>query len=601
MAEQSVQSLLDDTYRMVRVHGWCAQSYQLLDELHAAVSGSQESSRHLEAEARRRLATVESNDERVLSLGVLHDTGSGAADLAELAYRHLDGRLSTQGFVFFQRYLFDNLSPIPEQITYEITQRVFISFQRAVFQAMQISEFTSDFEPEQVALYLTLLLCRNSLNEQNRAMVFLLLSRIDAPLPPGIRNAVASGMRDLRDVVREVEERKESVLSDTLRPETERATVDWEVHRGLPQEPAAPAPGGLTNASTRVSKRERADFAVPEPETPERRVPREADPARSEVMNQRTDILPDPLGQRQAMRAPAQTTGRRPSRRQRAPLPEGIGDDRSTGPKGAELSQPEGGARERADLATQMPTPRPPGAREPDSQKAETRRARRAEGRLFAIKFSRQTSELAALLETVREVVERVAAGPTHEDRAPQAKAAEPDPAAAAAPAPADAPGAVPTGLPAKRRSVRFWIVFAAILLALGVGTVIVLASRDRGSPETPSPPVPAAPSQPGPAVPAPAAPMDAQPEPEPPSGSTAGPRLVVEGSGLTWYPQAGDSLWRLYNYVRTTPDAPGELGTLAARGWQAFLARVSSLNPDMEVPDLIQPNGPIVVVRAVQ
>lgn len=45
--------------------------------------------------------------------------------------------------------------------------------------------------PETVVLYLTLMLCRVDLNKENKAIVYILLSRVDVDLPLVLSAAVA--------------------------------------------------------------------------------------------------------------------------------------------------------------------------------------------------------------------------------------------------------------------------------------------------------------------------------------------------------------------------------------------------------------------------
>ncbi len=149
---------------------------------------------------------------------------------------HLAGKLEKRDQTTLQKFFFEGRSPLPPALSVEITDRVYLTYHRALFRALQMQGFTSECDSQDIILFFVQLLCRNDVFEQNRAMVHLLLSRIDGPVPAFIAAIVAGALTRLGTLIAEVENQGEAVLTATHRDDAPEA--------GEPAKPAS-LPGSL--------------------------------------------------------------------------------------------------------------------------------------------------------------------------------------------------------------------------------------------------------------------------------------------------------------------------------------------------------------------
>lgn len=221
MENSSLDKELLDLYTFVRLHGWKSQTGQLLNAfvenfLEATSPEGEKTKASILQYTDSILKSDGTSREKILSLLLYHKLGKGYFAIAENFYRHLYGNIGQEDFSFLFSELFIGKNPLPNDLSYDISIRNFISYKRAIYHAMQIDHFQSVHTPEMTALFFVCLLCKNDVKEQNKALICYLLSRIDVDLPANIESGVMNYLSSLQDIIEEVEKRKEAVLSDPL-------------------------------------------------------------------------------------------------------------------------------------------------------------------------------------------------------------------------------------------------------------------------------------------------------------------------------------------------------------------------------------------------
>ncbi len=409
-----------------------------------------------------------------------------------------------------------------------------MTYQRAILQAMKIDKFESAYDANQIVLFMTQLLCRIDLNEQNRAILYLLLSRIDAPLPEALSLAVTQAMKNLEDVIRDVELRKERVLSESTPLVTAETHGNPWAPRSKPSAaaPVSPAPlaqgpkaAWLFELQPSVLER-RSPAAVPHPKA--------APPPPAPVRFPWGALAlgsKKPAANRIPPASPQAWAGKEPEQTQTL-----SGQIRPTSSPAAGRSGP----GDRSDLVED-----PEGANWETLKRSAPSVADPVEGGRFLIRFDQERTGLTSLLDLVAHGSVK-----QPQEEAPPQDAAQ--------------------RLPARSKSVSWWPFVGVVVLVLGVlGAWVVLSDRH------------------APRVPLPAASAVTAPKASEPAAS--GLDIRVEAGRRFWYPRAGESLWKLYSSLKGTESSP-------ILSWTTFERTILSLNPSIAEADLIFPSIPLKI-----
>jgi hypothetical protein len=527
---------LESCFQFVRLHGWCDQTHQKIDEVLAELRRRTPEQTALIEPMIDRLRALGSVEERLFCLVVLERLGVPVSKIAELTLQVLKNQISENDLAFLSRYFFDGGYPLPAPIVADITKGNFFTYKRAIYQAMAITELASDYSGAHVLLFLVQLLCRNSLNEQNRAILYVLLSRIDVDRPPGLAAIVRSAMQVLAGLVREVAERGQAVLADRLDP-GERAVAE-----------ALTALSALTD---------------PKPSAAEKEAPvRRAAAVRPEVddISTKIEVIPNKKSSSQKSRPVASPSNppdpasleERPASENRprwspsqtqtvADTPEPNDDwlQRSALNPNAKTSA--------GSLKSSDPVPAPSGPTMADYDTGEapaTTPGTLRQSKRFLIRFDRDSEEVKQLLEEEPSPV----TSPRHET----------EPVRAEKKSPRQKRSALSIG----RRYGRAiaWVALALIAAA----AAWFIWSLTLSHKEIPHLSMPA-----------------------PSSTATApGPELHPDSTG--WSPRPGESLWTWYLSLHSQPGQAG--GDLSQLTWPQFVERVLKMNPQLVRPDLIYP-----------
>lgn len=579
-----------ESCNFARLHGWCDQTNERIAALLKIIQAESNARKEHHALVLANLEQVDSVEEKLLTLVILAELGSPPEVIAELMYIHLQGRLTSKDSSFITRHLFRNVSPVPDEITYDITKRNFISYQRAIFEALKIGTFESEFDPQHILLFFIQLLCRNNVNEQNRAMLYLLLSRLDIELPPKIEQVVKTAMVSLADVIREVEQRLEAVLSDTIHGnDLTLENTTWEDLQPKPVKAEKPPPITLVQAQESNllgdlgSARAGPINASPQAVTPPR-------------VGYAGDYFNNPA-------PPPQTEPQIPAPPPNTPRPaakSGPGYDRiraddtqSQDSLNYNLDTSMAPSKEKDQVAATIPqaTVAPP---QFDYSAGSANTAGPAENPTFVISFTRETSELKAVLQALKNspVSEAKLFGdsPRITERL-----------------------AVRTELVGRLVKAFLFSRWGLVLLGVLVGLAIVfLALRlGAGREKLVEQAVAAVRQEQSARVDTQAQSDSGGPDASARTADTEGslaqmagtnslpgqPPLIKTGAGQSiWYPRSGDSLWVLYSWIRNHPELTADLQPLVKGEWQGFLVQISALNPRLTFPDAIYPDKPIIV-----
>lgn len=600
----------------VRLHGWCDQTDERIASLVDMIQVTPEDSARFETEVIGSLKMLDTAEEKLLALLVLVQLGADLSQVSEWTLEHLENQIDEKDSDFIDRHYYGNRSPVPADLVYTVTKGNFINYKRALYEALKVSQFESDFDPPHVLLYLTQLLCRNSLNKQNRAIVYLLLSRIDIDLPPNLLRIVLAAMARLRNLINEVEVRQEAVLADEIG--TEEALLDdpitWEkssIPSLVQATPAAsatlePAQAPVLISTTQVAGRSARQPPLPAAVTSG--VPPQVQPLPTDALVIETGSPAEPI-------APAVLPARIASGRDEGfldPVAPAVATERpSRVPMATVMDAP-------SQVGVARPVvPRPNRSNPPAPTSQPTAQASRSR---YVIRFNREERSLVDLIEQPEDPADQPNAESPKAATAPEVPSepevavkpktptqkrlsappkVRPQPKAPAHPVVPTPPEVKPQPevtaqtraeaqtkppvLPPEKVHVkegvprallgRKGLVGTGLFLLLGMGLLLVLFTR-----QPPPPPVVSPPSS-----------TAAGTEPVVPT-----PGLERDGTEMTWSPQPGDSLWTLFVELRTTPQVSAGLGNLSALSWESFVKKVQADNPGIAIPDLIYPNQKI-------
>lgn len=206
---------IDRLYSFARIHSWCDQLNEQIDSLLASLS--KEDGNELLAYINTAYWDKESiGSHLVLSFVLKARLGTDELELMSSAYEKLRGRLEKSDQYFLADHLFNGYLPFSDEVGNGMLFRSYLSYKRAIYQAMQVDSLLSHFPAAKTSLYLTIILCRVDLNEQNRALLCFLLSKIDAPLPEALLQGIFRYLLALKGVITELLERGEEALADSF-------------------------------------------------------------------------------------------------------------------------------------------------------------------------------------------------------------------------------------------------------------------------------------------------------------------------------------------------------------------------------------------------
>ncbi|MCP4179984.1 MAG: hypothetical protein GY756_19660, partial [bacterium] len=229
MESKEFNEKINELFKFVSLHGWCKDVDDRLLDITENIDSNNK--KILKDSMKDRLISEKQlRDESVLSIVLLNKIDFPCIDLSENLYKILFEKIYDQDFDFLIWQMFDKKHPFPADITNNMIRRDFLSYRRAINEAFKINTIISDISSEKAVLYLTLLLCHRTLNDQNKAMIYFLLSRIDIKLPDNLFRQTMIYIYKLRSVIKAIEEDSDSALSESIdfRDELAKPPVESE-------------------------------------------------------------------------------------------------------------------------------------------------------------------------------------------------------------------------------------------------------------------------------------------------------------------------------------------------------------------------------------
>lgn len=199
--EMSWNKSLNDIYNLAALHSWCTQVDRMIVEFIAEYELNSEIIRFLSDKLKEKNVPLEHH---IVSLVLLNYLKYSTPDIIELVNKYLYDKITKNDLQFFKNHLFSGAFPLSEGLTYDITNRSFLSAKRAIKKAMQIDSVISKENPLMTVLYMNLILCRVDMNEENRAMLAFLLLKMDVDLPESLEGRVFGYLQDLKDIIQEL-------------------------------------------------------------------------------------------------------------------------------------------------------------------------------------------------------------------------------------------------------------------------------------------------------------------------------------------------------------------------------------------------------------
>ncbi len=557
MEQASFVTKLEQCLRFARLHSWCDQTEAELSRILLEIKLHPEDNAQLRTIILEHLGKVDTLEEKLISLVCLRNLNLPALEISELFYSHLAGKLTKRDRAFIDKHFFSGELPIPYEISQEITDRVFLTYHRAIYQALQINLFESNFDKENVVLFLIQLLCRNNLYDQNRAIIYLLLSRIDAPLPPIIEKIALEAMLELSDVIKDVEKRQASVLADShVDEEVDKDAFDWNQDVStkkalipeknmLPQAEAQSqedfwAQQALLRAVSALSNKKHVppNKAIAALGQIKETLPPELDPFKQQ----------EPLAKKSALSVNSDKQVEPPSMH----VPK-TSEDSASASALADSTDSENKSLEKVEPA------QPGQANEPNILSAsELVPGDNKTRQRYQISFNRKSKELSHLLEVLEHT----------RSQSPQNIASS-----------KQIENNVPHSLGLQRFSRKHWLVTGIVGAAIVVLILLLIFNNHTQEKAT---------SQ--------HYQVDTI-ENVPPDNDTQAKIATIEGRQV-WQAASGQSLWVLFEAIKKGELKFSGSQELVADGWQAFIKKLIVLNPVLSSPDIIQPSRDIFISR---
>ena len=209
MNKELFQEKIYKLFELAKLHSWCRQIHDEIKELEQLNDPTK--SKIIEKIVNEKIQSKDSSrEELVLSSALLFKLTRQYSEISNLLFNKLRDRLFFKDYQFLMFQLFQDKSPVPGDLTYDITERVFVGIKDAIKKAIQIDRVMSTKNAEKTVLYFTLLLCMPKLNKENKAMLLLLLSRIDVAKPDNLETVIINFLKNIKITGEELEEIKES-------------------------------------------------------------------------------------------------------------------------------------------------------------------------------------------------------------------------------------------------------------------------------------------------------------------------------------------------------------------------------------------------------
>ena len=207
---------LTNIYNLASLHSWIKQVDEMIINFLSEITKNEEIIEYIIEGLKSEKFT---NEHNIISLVLLKYLDYPILQIINLANEKLYGKISKNDIDFLKKHLFSGNFPLSSDLSYDITNRSFLSPKKAIKKAMQIDTVISKENPQLTVLYMCFIISRMDMNEENRAMVAFLLLRIDIDLPQGLQQRVFNYLWEYKDIIQELleEESDGPVLLENIK------------------------------------------------------------------------------------------------------------------------------------------------------------------------------------------------------------------------------------------------------------------------------------------------------------------------------------------------------------------------------------------------
>lgn len=211
MNDDNLRHDIYNLFRMAKLHSWCAQVDDEIDEI-KKIKNIKEKAIVKEIALDKINSKRKQSEELILAFILLFFISFDHHKLIDFLFNKIKNRLFSTDFDFLMKQLYDDQSPLPKDLTYDLTTRVFVDIRDAIKKALMIREVISTLDKDKTVLFFILLLCRPDLNEENKAMLYLLLARVKAYKPANLEKEAINFFKKVKivDKKQEIEKDKEA-------------------------------------------------------------------------------------------------------------------------------------------------------------------------------------------------------------------------------------------------------------------------------------------------------------------------------------------------------------------------------------------------------
>jgi hypothetical protein len=206
---------LNNLFDLATLHSWCTQINQMIE---AFVLNYKKEPAILDFLDKIIKEQNTPREHSILSIILLNFFGHPIDGIIHLTDLSLYGKINKNDISFLKDYLFEGDFPLSNELSFDITNRAYLSPKIAIKKAMEIDSVISRKNPSLTVLYMTLILSRMDMNEENKAMVAFLLLRMDVNLQDSLKERVFKYLMVYKDVIKELldEEKGEPFEIDNM-------------------------------------------------------------------------------------------------------------------------------------------------------------------------------------------------------------------------------------------------------------------------------------------------------------------------------------------------------------------------------------------------
>ncbi|WP_028975083.1 hypothetical protein [Spirochaeta cellobiosiphila] len=197
MITKDLQDKLQELYNVANLYKWTSQTEALITEVIKKAKGKMKEALQSALYLKMRQADS-SKEEIIISLILLSKLGVDLDRITEKTVDYLMNKIYVVDFQFLITHLFPQGAPLPEDLIYDITSRVVFDIRNSYDRIARGFQRVPKKRGSEAILYLSGLICRPDLSAQNRDLLYIILSKVQLPLPPNLATIANLKLIDIR-------------------------------------------------------------------------------------------------------------------------------------------------------------------------------------------------------------------------------------------------------------------------------------------------------------------------------------------------------------------------------------------------------------------